>query len=322
VDADGVAVDLRDERTGPQRRIDALLEAIGHHPCTRHLTTPTHGDGTAEGGINGDPAQPDDSGVTGSPGDKDMPPNDNRNDGDPDDTSKFRPREEVDRENVGDDLAQSPTGDLAQSPSPTGDLAHLDEPPPEGDYHVRRPPGVRAGPYPDIDIIVTATLDQLAHARALAVAEPPGQSPLAGFAHAQHGGPVHPTTLALLACNARIRRVVLDQHGAVLHLGRAHRLATPAQKAALYARDIGCIIPGCTTPGHLCEIHHVIHWADAGPTEIDNLVLVCPRHHLDVTAGTWELAMIHGLPWARPPAWAHPTRPLLRNASHQPPTAA
>jgi hypothetical protein len=133
---------------------------------------------------------------------------------------------------------------------------------------------------------------------------------------------VHPSTLALLACNARIRRVVLDEHGAVLHLGRGHRLATPAQKAALYARDIGCVIPGCTVPGDLCEIHHVTAWADAGRTDIDNLVLACPRHHIDVTDGTWELEMIDGVPWARPPAWAHPGRPLLRNASHHSPTAA
>src|SRR4051794_9156271 len=51
------------------------------------------------------------------------------------------------------------------TPTPPGDLAQFDEPPHEGDFQVRRPPGVRAGRYPDIDIIVTATLDQLAQAR-------------------------------------------------------------------------------------------------------------------------------------------------------------
>ena len=224
-------------------------------------------------------------------------------------------------------LANRHRSDLP-NPIPPDDLAQSDEPPPEGEWQIRRPAGVRTGPYPDIDIIVTASLDQLAHARTPPPAPrhpggSPGNPPAPdGFAHAQHGGPVHPATLALLACNARIRRVLLDQHGAVLHLGRAHRLATPTQKAALYARDIGCVIPGCTTPGDLCEIHHVTAWADGGATDIDNLVLVCPRHHIDVTAGTWQLQMINGVPWARPPAWAHPTRPLLRNATHQPPTPA
>jgi hypothetical protein len=143
-----------------------------------------------------------------------------------------------------------------------------------------------------------------------------------GFARAQHGGAVHPTTLALLACNARIRRVVLDEHGAVLHLGRAHRLATPAQKAALFARDVGCVIPGCDIPGDVCEVHHVAPWADGGATDIDNLVLVCPRHHVEVTEGTWDVQMVNAVPWARPPAWALPTRPLLRNATHHGAAAA
>jgi hypothetical protein len=145
-----------------------------------------------------------------------------------------------------------------------------------------------------------------------------GGSPLdgVGFAHVQHAGAIHPRVLALLACCGRIRGAVLDEHGAVLNLSRSIRLATPAQKAALYARDIGCVIPGCTTQGELCEVHHVIAWADGGPTDINNLVFVCPRHHIEVTDGTWEIAMINGVPWVRPPAWAHPARPLLRNASH------
>jgi hypothetical protein len=127
----------------------------------------------------------------------------------------------------------------------------------------------------------------------------------------------------LLACNARIRRVILDEHGAVLHLGRSQRLATPAQKQALYARDVGCVIPGYDIPGELCEIHHVIAWADGGATDIDNLVFACPRHHFEITDGTgWEIEMIDGVPWVRPPAWAHPGRPLLRNATHHTPRAA
>src|SRR3954466_4170049 len=138
-----------------------------------------------------------------------------------------------------------------------------------------------------------------------------------GFAHAQHAGGVHPTMLGLLACSGRLRRLLLDDHGAVLHLGRAVRLATSAQKRALYGRDIGCVIPGCGVPGDLCEVHHVVPWLDGGSTDIDNLVLACPRHHVEVTDGTWEIEMIDGVPWARPPGWVHPGRPLLRNASHR-----
>jgi hypothetical protein len=92
-----------------------------------------------------------------------------------------------------------------------------------------------------------------------------------GFASAQDGGPVHPATLALLACWDRLRRVLLDEHGAVLHLGRTARYATPAQKSALLARDGGCLIPGCLVPGEHCDVHHPLAWADGGPTDLTHL---------------------------------------------------
>jgi hypothetical protein len=198
------------------------------------------------------------------------------------------------------------------------------EPPPhEGELQIRRPPGARTGPYPQVEIIVTTTIEHLAqachHARGDSTTFASGLGE--GFAHAQHAGSVHPTVLGLLACSGRLRRLLLDDHGAVLHLGRAVRLATPAQKQALCGRDIGWVIPGCGVPGDLCEIHHVVPWADGRSTDIDNLVIVCPRHHVEVTDGTWEIEMIDGLPWARPPGWVHPARPLLRNASHRTITA-
>jgi HNH endonuclease len=114
--------------------------------------------------------------------------------------------------------------------------------------------------------------------------------------------------------------VLLDPHGAVLTLGRAARLASPAQKRALLARDIGGVIPGCAVPGQHCDVHHPTAWADGGRTDITNLTLLCPRHHSEVhdRTSSWQIIMIHGVPWVRPPAWAHPHRPLLRNTTHRP----
>jgi hypothetical protein len=65
-----------------------------------------------------------------------------------------------------------------------------------------------------------------------------------------------------------------------------------------------------------------VPWADGGSTAIDNLAFLCPRHHVEVTEGTWEIEMVDGVPWARPPAWAYPDRPLLRNAAHPNASAA
>jgi HNH endonuclease len=139
-----------------------------------------------------------------------------------------------------------------------------------------------------------------------------------GFARAQHGGRVHPHTLGVLACSGRLRRVLTDRHGAVLDLGRARRFATRTQKPALLARDGGCLIPGCVVPGDHCDVHHPRPWADGGDTDLDNLVLLCERHHSEIHDGDgWQIEMLQGIPWVRPPAWAHPMRPLLRNTAHR-----
>ncbi len=39
-----------------------------------------------------------------------------------------------------------------------------------------------------------------------------------------------------------------------------------------------CAFPSCTHTKFL-DAHHVEHWADGGLTELDNLVLLCRRHH-------------------------------------------
>jgi hypothetical protein len=283
VDADGVEHDLPDERDAGQRRADALIEAIDHNHETCHCR---HQDTT------------------------EVDPPAQNNDVDPDGEN----HQELQSLDVASVQRGHPDPEYLDPESPA-----FEPPPHEGEFRIRRPPGARKGPYPQVEIIVTATLEHLAqachHARAGGTGVAPGLGD--GFAHAQHAGGVHPTVLGLLACSGRLRRLLLDDHGAVLHLGRAARLATPAQRQALYGRDVGCVIPGCGVPGDLCEVHHVVPWADGGPTDIENLVFVCPRHHVEVTDGTWEIEIVDGVPWARPPGWVHPGRPLLRNASHR-----
>ena len=107
-------------------------------------------------------------------------------------------------------------------------------------------------------------------------------SPYGIPARVDHAGPVDPDTLELLACNATIRAALLAPGGALLDLGRTQRLASPAQKTALLARDGGCVIPGCTVPGDACDAHHVSWWTRGGPTDLDNLALACGRHHTEI----------------------------------------
>jgi len=86
-----------------------------------------------------------------------------------------------------------------------------------------------------------------------------------------------------LACDARLIPAVLGTDGAILDLGRAARLASPDQVRYLRLRDGCCTFPGCERPPSWCEAHHLREWTeDLGETNVDNLALLCTRHHTDV----------------------------------------
>ena len=96
---------------------------------------------------------------------------------------------------------------------------------------------------------------------------------------AQGGSLIAPETARRLACDANVIPTVLGGRGEILDQGRSTRLATPGQLAALWLRDAGCSFPGCTTPAHWCDAHHLVHWADGGTSDLNNLALLCGRHH-------------------------------------------
>ncbi len=88
-----------------------------------------------------------------------------------------------------------------------------------------------------------------------------------------------PDTVRRLACTAEIIPHVLGAEGETLDLGRAVRLFTRAQRAALLRRDRHCTYPGCTAPADWCRVHHIRHWLDGGRTDLDNATLLCQHHH-------------------------------------------
>jgi hypothetical protein len=82
-----------------------------------------------------------------------------------------------------------------------------------------------------------------------------------------------------LACDAALVPTVLGSAGQVADVGCLVRLFTPSQVRRLWLRDRGCSFPGCTMPAHWTDAHHLVHWADGGPTDLDNAALLCQRHH-------------------------------------------
>lgn len=108
-----------------------------------------------------------------------------------------------------------------------------------------------------------------------------------------------------LACDADIIPLVLGSQGQVLDVGRTQRLVTTAIWLALIARDKHCTFPGCRRLPSACDAHHVVHWADGGPTSLDNLALLCRRHHTMVHHTAWRLEID---PETRRPRWHPPPR--------------
>ncbi|MFY2786838.1 HNH endonuclease, partial [Rhodococcus sp. MALMAid1271] len=76
-----------------------------------------------------------------------------------------------------------------------------------------------------------------------------------------------------LACDCILTAIVMDETGNPINLARTMRTVNSRQKRALIARDHGCAFPGCGTPAAWTEGHHIRHWADGGPTNLNNLVL-------------------------------------------------
>lgn len=102
-----------------------------------------------------------------------------------------------------------------------------------------------------------------------------------GIAELEDGTPIPQPLLSQWLCDCTVARVVLAGRSLVLDAGHLVYTPSPAQRRALIARDRGCIVPGCRRKPRWCQAHHVTHWPE-GPTNLENLVLLCHRHHKHV----------------------------------------
>lgn len=101
------------------------------------------------------------------------------------------------------------------------------------------------------------------------------------------GGTILPMSDVIrLARHARHYLAIFDK-GKALALYSTKRLASPAQRIVLYAKDRGCSAPGCTVPGYYCEVHHVTDWATCHTTDVDDLTFACGAQHRLLRPGGW-----------------------------------
>ena len=143
----------------------------------------------------------------------------------------------------------TPTNDTGAVPTPDHNLPTTQAPLPPPPNHTQ--------------LLVIANLDLL--------------SQQLGAGTLEDGTPLPTDTIARLACDAEIIPAIFGAKGQPLWLGRRTRLATSAQRLAVTARDLGCIV--CHASPEFCQVHHITWWSAGGGTDLDNLCIVCSRHH-------------------------------------------
>lgn len=122
-----------------------------------------------------------------------------------------------------------------------------------------------------------------------------------------HGDTLSAAAVRQLACDAGIIPLVLGSNSEPLDVGAEHRFVTRAIRQALNARDKGCI--ACGAPPAMSEAHHITHWADGGPTSLENLALLCKRDHINVHRGHLTIHPNNGHPTINRPTWSDPDPP-------------
>jgi len=127
-------------------------------------------------------------------------------------------------------------------------------------------------------------------------------------------GPISGAAARMLACDCDLSKVLLNDDGVPLNLGRSERLITPGLRRALVIRDHGCAFTGCGRPAAWCQGHHVVFWANGGLTDLANLVLLCKAHHRFIHRDSGRCSSAR----TGTPGSCHP-RPSTPSEDHSPP---
>jgi hypothetical protein len=138
---------------------------------------------------------------------------------------------------------------------------------------------VRGGVRPHL--MVTATLETLKG------------DPGAPAAYLDWGFPISGKALREIATDADLVPILMSKDGDPLHVGRRYRTATPKMRKALAVRDGRCLWPGCDRPPSWTQGNHERDWRHGGRTDVNEMGLVCQRHHTRLNRG-WRLERLPG----------------------------
>ena len=121
------------------------------------------------------------------------------------------------------------------------------------------------------------------------------------------------------ACDGGYLPIRFSDDGQALNLGQTRRFHTTRQRAAISARDGGCIGPDCDRPPAWCEVHHITEYSKGGNTSVEDGVLLCRHHHLEIHNNNKRIKRIGNQYWlihppgsGREPTLLHTKSPTLR----------
>lgn len=127
----------------------------------------------------------------------------------------------------------------------------------------------------------TATVVVHADVTKLALDGPVGQ--------AEFGIDVPMEAIRRLTCDGRIQLVARGVDGCPIGVGRVTRTIPAWLRRLVRARDKGCRFPGCGRT-YWTQIHHIVHWAHGGPTDLDNVITLCGYHHRMLHEDGWQIS--------------------------------
>jgi hypothetical protein len=130
------------------------------------------------------------------------------------------------------------------------------------------------------------------------------------------GGSLLPMSDVIRMAGHAHHYLAIFDKGRALALYHRRRLASPAQRIVLYAKDRGCSHPGCDVPGYLTEVHHVTPWSQCRETDINDLALCCGPHHKLADQGWTTRKRSDGVTEWVPPGQLDRGQPRINSYHH------
>ena len=144
------------------------------------------------------------------------------------------------------------------------------------------------------------------------------QSALAGEG-GRAGLPIE--SIKRLCCDSHAVVIGEDSHGEPLSIGRKSRVIPKAIERAVRSRDNDCCtFPGCSNRRFL-HCHHIEHWSNGGDTSVNNLMLLCTKHHTLVHEGGFRIEKDYADKWffVKPDGVAVPSNGYVTRMNENPP---